>query len=38
MGITNRMRAELMQDIDPAELQTTLKVLGEIIARLNEMR
>jgi MarR family transcriptional regulator for hemolysin len=38
MGITNRMRAELLQDIDPAELQTTLKVLGEIIARLNEMR
>ena len=24
--------------LDPAELQTTLKVLGEIIARLNEMR
>jgi MarR family transcriptional regulator for hemolysin len=38
MGITNRMRSELLQDIDPAELQTTLKVLGEIIARLNEMR
>jgi MarR family transcriptional regulator for hemolysin len=38
MGITNRMRSELLQDIDPAELQTTVKVLGEIIARLNEMR
>ena len=38
MGITNRMRAELLQDIDPAELKVTLKVLGQVIDRLDEMR
>ena len=38
MGITNRMRAELLKDIDPAELKVTLKVLGQVIDRLDEMR
>jgi len=38
MGVTNRMRAELLQDIDPAELKVTLKVLGQVIDRLEEMR
>jgi len=38
MAITNGLRAEVMQDIDPAELETTVRVLAKIIDRLDEMR
>jgi len=38
MTITNSLRAEVMQDIDPAELETTVRVLARIIDRLDEIR
>jgi MarR family transcriptional regulator for hemolysin len=38
MGVTNALRAEVLQGIDPAELKTTLKVLGQMIERIDEMR
>jgi len=38
MGLTNALRAEVLQGIDPGELQTALKVLAQIIGRIDEMR
>jgi len=38
MGVTNALRAEVLQGVDPGELQTTLKVLTQIIERIDEMR
>lgn len=38
MGVTNALRAEVLQGIDPAELKTTLKVLTQVIARIDGMR
>ncbi len=35
MVVTNGLGAELLQGIDPGELDTTLKVLSQIIARLD---
>ncbi len=38
MGVTNALRAEVLQAIDPGELKTALKVLTQIIERIDEMR
>jgi len=38
MEITNSLRAELLQDIDPAQLSITIDVLERILRRLDEMR
>jgi len=38
MGVTNALRAEILQGIDPVELETTLKVLGQIIERIDGIR
>ena len=38
MGVTNALRAEILQGIDPEELQTTLKVLGQIIERIDGIK
>jgi DNA-binding MarR family transcriptional regulator len=38
MGITNVLRAEVMKDIDPGDLDITLRTLNQIIDRLDEMR
>ena len=38
MGVTNALRAEILQGIDPKELETTLKVLGQIIERIDGIR
>lgn len=38
MGVTNALRSEVLQGIDPAELKVTLKVLGQIIERIDGMR
>jgi len=38
MGVTNALRAEVLKGLDPAELRTTLKVLGQIIDRIDGMR
>ena len=38
MSVTNSLRAEVLAAIDPAELRTTLKVLGEIIDRIDGIR
>jgi MarR family transcriptional regulator, transcriptional regulator for hemolysin len=38
MAITNALRAEVLQGIDPGELRTTLKVLAQIIERIDGMR
>ncbi|MGZ3343604.1 MAG: MarR family winged helix-turn-helix transcriptional regulator [Caulobacteraceae bacterium] len=38
MSVTNALRVEVLQGIDPAELATCLKVLGQIIERIDEMR
>lgn len=38
MGITNMLRAELLQDIDPEKLAITLETLSLILRRLDEMR
>jgi DNA-binding MarR family transcriptional regulator len=38
MAVTNALRADILQGIDPAELAVMLKVLGQIIARIDGMR
>lgn len=38
MAITNNVRAELLDGIDPEKLAVTLEVLGQILNRLDEMR
>ena len=38
MSVTNALRIELLQGLDPEELSITLKVLGQIIERIDEMR
>lgn len=38
MGVTNRLRADVLRGLDPSELEITLKVLGQIIERIDGMR
>jgi MarR family transcriptional regulator for hemolysin len=38
MGVTNALRAEVLKGLDPAELAITLKVLGQIIDRIDALR
>lgn len=38
MGVTNQMRSELLSEIDAKELETCLRVLSQILQRLDEMR
>ena len=38
MAVTNALRAEVLRGIDPQELATCLKVLGEIIERIDASR
>ena len=38
MSVTNALRGEVLKGVDPAELEITLKVLGQIIARIDEMK
>ena len=38
MGVTNALRAEILQGIDPKELETTLKVLSQIIERIDGIK
>jgi len=38
MGVTNALRVDVLQGLDPEELATCLKVLGQIIERIDEMR
>jgi MarR family transcriptional regulator for hemolysin len=38
MAVTNALRAEVLQGIDPGELRIMLKVLGQIIDRIDGMR
>lgn len=38
MAVTNALRHEVLQGIDPQELRTTLKVLGQIIERIDGTR
>jgi MarR family transcriptional regulator for hemolysin len=38
MGVTNALRAEVLQGIDPGELRVMMKVLGQIIERIDGMR
>ena len=38
MSVTNALRVDVLQGLDPAELATCLKVLGQIIERIDEMR
>ena len=38
MSVTNALRTDVLQGVDPAELAITLKVLGQIIERVDEMR
>jgi MarR family transcriptional regulator for hemolysin len=38
MGVTNALRTEVLQGIDPEELTVALKVLDQIIERIDEMR
>ena len=38
MGVTNALRAEVLQGFDPEELTVALKVLGQIIERIDGMR
>jgi MarR family transcriptional regulator for hemolysin len=38
MGVTNALRAEVLKGLDPEELAITLKVLGQIIERIDEVR
>ncbi len=38
MSVTNRLRAEVLQTIDPADLATALRVLEQIIQRIDELR
>jgi DNA-binding MarR family transcriptional regulator len=38
MDVTNALRTEILRGIDPEELQTTLKVLGQIIERIDGIK
>jgi DNA-binding MarR family transcriptional regulator len=38
MGVTNGLRAEVLKGLDPKELAITLKVLGQIIDRIEALR
>jgi MarR family transcriptional regulator for hemolysin len=38
MGVTNALRAEVLQGLDPLELATCLKVLDQIIERIDALR
>jgi DNA-binding MarR family transcriptional regulator len=38
MSVTNALRIEMLQGLDPTELAITLKVLGQIIERIDEIR
>jgi MarR family transcriptional regulator for hemolysin len=38
MGVTNALRAEVLKGLDPQELATCLKVLDQIIERIDAMR
>ena len=38
MAITNNVRGELLDGIEPEKLAVTLEVLGRILNRLDEMR
>lgn len=38
MAVTNELRSELLQDIDPEKLAVTVEVLGIILRRLDAMR
>ena len=38
MGVTNALRSQVLQGLDPEELKVALKVLGQIIERIDEMR
>ena len=38
MGVTNALRAEVLRGIDPTELRTALKVLTQIIERIDAVR
>jgi MarR family transcriptional regulator for hemolysin len=38
MGVTNALRVEVLEGIDPAELATALKVLDQIIERIDELK
>lgn len=38
MAITNTLRADLLQDIDPDRLAITIETLSQILRRLDEMR
>ncbi|MEI9889898.1 MAG: MarR family transcriptional regulator [Caulobacteraceae bacterium] len=38
MSVTNALRAEVLMGIDPADLKIAVKVLGQIIERIDEMR
>ena len=38
MDVTNALRTEILRGIDPGELATTLKVLGQIIERIDGIK
>ena len=38
MGVTNALRSEVLRGLDPQELAITLKVLGQIIERIDALR
>jgi len=38
MAVTNVLRAEVLKGLDPKELAITLKVLGQIIERIDALR
>ena len=38
MSVTNALRADVLRGLDPGELRITLKVLGQIIERIDGMR
>ena len=38
MAVTNVLRAELLNDIDPEKLTVFLEVLAQILRRLDQMR
>jgi DNA-binding MarR family transcriptional regulator len=38
MGVTNALRMDVLRGLDPGELATCLKVLGQIIERIDERR
>jgi DNA-binding MarR family transcriptional regulator len=37
-AVTDALRTQVLQDIDPAEMEVCQRVLGKIIARLDELR